>query len=82
MVGRGVTFFYGEGAYTHQHRKVIMVIARLTQTAEIRRIVKEIDPLAFMTMSDVNDAYGKGFTLSADIRPTTPEDSKKDNEPL
>ena len=82
IVGRGVTFFYGEGAYTHQHRKVIMVIARLTQTAEIRRIVKEIDPLAFMTMSDVNDAYGKGFTLSADIRPTTPEDSKKDNEPL
>lgn len=69
IVGRGVTFFYGEGAYTHQHRKVIMVIARLTQTAEIRNIVKEIDPGAFMTMSEINDAYGKGFTLSADIRP-------------
>ncbi|MBQ0066854.1 MAG: YitT family protein [Phascolarctobacterium sp.] len=69
IVGRGVTFFYGEGAYTHQHRKVVMCIARLTQTAEIRRIVKGIDPQAFMTMHDINDVYGKGFTLQADIRP-------------
>ena len=69
IVGRGVTFFYGEGAYTHQHRKVVMVIARLTQTAQIRNIVKDIDPQAFMTMSDINDAYGKGFTLKADLKP-------------
>lgn len=76
VVGRGVTFFYGEGAYTHQHRKVVMVIARLTQTAEIRQLVKDIDPMAFMTMSDVNDAYGKGFTLSADIRPAEKEEKE------
>lgn len=63
VVGRGVTFFDAEGAYTHQKRKVIMVVARLTQTAQIRNIVKEIDPMAFMTMHDINDVYGKGFTL-------------------
>lgn len=63
IVGRGVTFFNAEGAYTHQHRKVIMVVARLTQTAQIMNIVKEIDPTAFMTMHDINDVYGKGFTL-------------------
>lgn len=63
VVGRGVTFFNAEGAYTHQERRVIMVVARLTQTAQIRSIVKEIDPMAFMTMHDINDVYGKGFTL-------------------
>jgi len=67
IVGRGVTFFYAEGAYTHQRRRVIFVVARLTQTAQIRTIVNDIDPQAFMIMHDVNDVYGKGFTLKADL---------------
>ena len=65
VVGRGVTYLHGEGAFTHQEREVLFVVAKLTQLAKIRSICKEIDPDAFMIIHDVNDVFGRGFTLKA-----------------
>lgn len=62
IVGRGVTFLHGEGAFTHQPREVLMVVAKLTQLAQIKNIVSEIDPHAFMIIHDVTDVMGKGFS--------------------
>ena len=77
IVGRGVTYLHGEGAFTHRERDVLFVVAKLTQTAKIRSIVKEIDPNAFMIIHDVNDVFGRGFTLKASgpnyPRPLPPE---------
>lgn len=63
VVGRGVTYIHGEGAFTHQHREVLFVVAKLTQLAKIRSICREIDPDAFVIVHDVNDVFGRGFTL-------------------
>lgn len=71
VVGRGVTYLHGEGAFTHQHREVLFVVAKLTQLAKIRTICKEIDPDAFMIIHDVNDVFGRGFTLKPS-GPNTP----------
>ena len=71
VVGRGVTYLHGQGAYTHQDREVLFVVAKLTQTAKIRSLVKEIDPQAFMILHDVNDVFGRGFTSKASA-PNTP----------
>lgn len=60
-VNRGVTFLNGEGAYTHNEVKVLMVIARKTDSVNIFRIVKDIDPKAFITQSLVRGVYGEGF---------------------
>ena len=68
IVGRGVTFLSGEGAYTHQPRKVILIVAKLTQLAQIKTIVSAIDPDAFMIIHDVTDVMGKGFTTNPDIK--------------
>ena len=65
VVGRGVTYLHGEGAFTHQEREVLFVVAKLTQLAKIRAICKSIDPDAFMIIHDVNDVFGRGFTLKA-----------------
>ena len=65
VVGRGVTYLHGEGAYTHRQREILFVVAKLTQTAKIRSIVREIDPNAFMIIHDVNDVFGRGVTLQA-----------------
>ena len=65
VVGRGVTYLHGEGAFTHQHREVLFVVAKLTQLAKIRAICKSIDPDAFMIIHDVTDVFGRGFTLKA-----------------
>lgn len=63
VVGRGVTYLHGEGAFTHQHREILFVVIKLTQLAKIRSICREIDPDAFMIINDVNDVFGRGFTL-------------------
>ena len=65
VVGRGVTYLHGEGAFTHRQRDILFVVAKLTQTAKIRSIVRDIDPNAFMIIHDVNDVFGRGFTLKA-----------------
>lgn len=60
-VNRGVTFLNGEGAYTHNEVKVLMVIARKTDSVNIFRIVKGVDSKAFITQSLVRGVYGEGF---------------------
>ena len=63
IVGRGVTYISGEGCFTHRHRELVFVVIKLTQLAKVRSIVREIDPSAFMIISDVNDVFGRGFTF-------------------
>ncbi len=72
-VGRGVTYLEGEGAYTHNKRRVVFVVAKLTQMAKIKAAVKRVDPNAFMIIHDVNDVFGRGFTLKGS---SANEDSK------
>ncbi len=62
-VNRGVTFLKGEGAYSHQDVKILMVIARKTESTAIFRTVKEVDPNAFITQSLVRGVYGQGFDI-------------------
>ena len=58
---RGVTLINGTGWYTKHEGPIIMVVAHKRESQQILRIVKEIDPQAFMTMNTVMGAYGKGF---------------------
>lgn len=62
-VGRGVTFLKGEGAFTHQKKDVLFVVANLMQMGKIKLIVDSIDPLAFMIVQDANEVMGRGFTI-------------------
>lgn len=62
-VNRGVTFLNGEGAYSHNDMKVLMVIARKTDSVNIFRAVKDVDPKAFITQSLVRGVYGEGFDV-------------------
>jgi len=60
---RGVTILDGTGWYSQQPVKVITVIARKNESSMIFRIVKEIDPDAFVSQSSVIAVYGKGFDV-------------------
>ena len=62
-VGRGVTFLDGEGAFTHQEKRVLFVVVTLTQVARVKRIADHYDPQAFMIVMDANEVMGRGFTL-------------------
>ena len=62
-IGRGVTFLEGEGAFTHQEKRVLFVVVTLTQVALIKRVADHYDPQAFMIVLDANEVMGRGFTL-------------------
>ena len=58
---RGVTILDGEGAYTGQPTKMLVVLCRKQETSNILRAVKQLDPEAFVSVSSVMGVYGKGF---------------------
>ncbi len=58
---RGATYLPMEGAWTNTPMKLLMMVIRPRQTAQLREIVREIDPGAFMIVSNVNQVLGKGF---------------------
>lgn len=58
---RGCTVLSGEGWYSKQEVKILMVMCRKIEAVTISRIVKSIDPHAFLTQANVNGVYGKGF---------------------
>ncbi|MPN36897.1 hypothetical protein SDC9_184409 [bioreactor metagenome] len=60
-LGRGVTFLYGEGAYTNLERKVLYCVVQLSQVPLLKQMVKEIDENSFISILDVAEVEGKGF---------------------
>lgn len=58
---RGVTVLDGQGWYSKDSVKVLVVLAKKSQSIEIFRLVKDIDPNAFVSQSSVIGVYGEGF---------------------
>lgn len=58
---RGVTILDGTGWYSKQPVKVIVILAKRSQSVNIFRLVKDIDPNAFVSQSNVVGVYGEGF---------------------
>ena len=57
----GVTILDGHGWYTGHERKVICLLARKSESTYIFRLIKMIDPNAFVSQSAVIGVYGEGF---------------------
>lgn len=58
---RGVTVLDGIGWYSKHSVKVLVVLAYKRQSIDIFRLVKDIDPNAFISQSSVIGVYGEGF---------------------
>lgn len=58
---RGVTVLSGTGWYSKQDVKILVVLAKKNQSLQIFRLVKDIDPNAFISQSSVIGVYGEGF---------------------
>ena len=61
VVNRGVTVLDGTGFYSKQPVKVLCVLAKKSEAIHIFRLVKDIDPNAFISQSNVVGVYGEGF---------------------
>lgn len=60
-VGRGATLLDGEGCYSHNPNKVLIVMTHRSDKPLVMRIVNRIDPSAFVSLSKVQGVYGKNF---------------------
>ena len=58
---RGVTVLDGTGLYTGNGVKMMFVLAKKRESTAIFRLIKDIDPDAFVSQSTVIGVYGKGF---------------------
>ena len=60
-LGRGCTILDGEGGYSRKPVKVVVLLAKKSESVSIFRIVKRIDHQAFISQSIVRGVYGEGF---------------------
>ncbi|MFZ5822487.1 MAG: YitT family protein [Chloroflexota bacterium] len=58
---RGVTVLSGTGAYTGAERPVLYCVVSRSEIAQIKAIVQEADPQAFMVIGIAHEALGEGF---------------------
>lgn len=58
---RGVTFIDGVGCYTNNNVKMMFVLAKKRESSMIFRLIKDIDPNAFVSQSAVIGVFGEGF---------------------
>lgn len=58
---RGVTFIDGVGCYTGADVKMMFVLAKKRESTTIFRLIKDIDPDAFVSQSAVIGVFGEGF---------------------
>jgi uncharacterized membrane-anchored protein YitT (DUF2179 family) len=58
---RGATFLHGEGSYTGENTKVVLVAIRKQQLAQLKELVMELDPGAFVIVQEAHQVLGDGF---------------------
>lgn len=58
---RGTTFLYGQGAYSGVDTKVVLTAVKRQQLAELKELVTQIDPTAFIIVQEAHQVLGDGF---------------------
>lgn len=61
-IDRGTTIIEAKGGYSYQNRKVLMAVVSNEQFSDVKKIIDEIDPNAFVIISETKDVNGEGFT--------------------
>lgn len=59
---RGATYLNGEGSYSGESRKVVFTVVKRQQVADLKRLVVEIDPKAFIVVQEAHQVLGEGFS--------------------
>ncbi|MGX6961422.1 YitT family protein [Vagococcus xieshaowenii] len=61
-INRGVTMMDGVGYYKQTPKKILYVVISRDQLVPIQKLIATIDPLAFVTINDVQNVIGEGFS--------------------
>ena len=58
---RGATFLHAEGSFSRKDTKVVLTAVKKQQISELKRLVVEIDPNAFIVVQEAHQVLGEGF---------------------
>ena len=58
---RGVTSLYARGMYSKQERQVLFCVVSKKEIVRLKELIGEMDPKAFVIVSDVREVLGEGF---------------------
>ena len=58
---RGVTALNAVGWFTKNEKKVLLILVRKNQLHNLTKVIKNIDPKAFISVSSASTVYGEGF---------------------
>lgn len=61
-LGRGATYLNAQGAYSQSDIKVLYVVLNPNEVNEIKGLLNQIDPEAFISVINVHEVIGEGFT--------------------
>lgn len=61
-IDRGVTLLESKGGYSQQKQEVILTIISNRELPKIEKLIRQIDPDAFMVISRVSEVWGRGFS--------------------
>ena len=59
---RGATYLHAQGSYTGKDTKVVLAAVKKQQITELKELVMEIDPKAFVIVQEAHQVLGDGFS--------------------
>lgn len=66
---RGVTVMSGHGYYSKQKKDILYCVVARNEIVRLKSLIHVIDPHAFVSIIDVHDVAGEGFTLDSQKQP-------------
>ena len=58
---RSATIFDGKGAFSDKERKIILTVMNRSQAVMLRRYIKQVEPEAFILITNTSEIVGRGF---------------------
>ena len=68
-LGRGITFIRGMGYYSRKDLDIVYCVVSRNEMKQMKDIINQIDPFAFITISEAHEILGEGFTLDKEKQP-------------
>lgn len=62
QLDRGATFLHGEGSFSQKSTKVVLTAVKRQQLAQLKQLVSELDPNAFIIVQEAHQVLGDGFS--------------------
>lgn len=63
-MSRGLTVLDGRGGYTGQNKEVLYIVINKQEIVQLKSIIRDIDPDAYVTIHNVHEMMGKGYKAS------------------